>query len=133
MLLRLTWHLHACIGSRQRYQGLIRRFLWGIRTRSDQFVTSGSSLPVVHGRPKSKKVVRPRGSQRGSRWHMTPDTVAPWSSSPISAFDRRGDRALPCPDPAACQPENRKVDSSILSLTTSFGLLSSALTRANAY
>jgi hypothetical protein len=32
----------------------------------------------------------------------------------------------------ACQPEKRKVDSSILSLTTSFGLLSSALTRATA-
>ena len=30
------------------------------------------------------------------------------------------------------QPEKRKVDSSILSLTTSFGLVSSALTRTNA-
>jgi hypothetical protein len=30
-------------------------------------------------------------------------------------------------------PEKRKVDSSILSLTTSFGLVSSALTSPNAY
>ena len=30
-------------------------------------------------------------------------------------------------------PEKRKVDSSILSLTTSFGLVSSALTSANVY
>ena len=30
------------------------------------------------------------------------------------------------------QPEKRKVDSSILSLTTSFGLVSGALTSANA-
>ena len=33
---------------------------------------------------------------------------------------------------AACQPEKRKVDSSILSLTTNFGLVSSALTSADA-
>jgi len=31
-----------------------------------------------------------------------------------------------------CQPEKRKVDSSILSLTTSFGQVSSALISANA-
>jgi len=31
-----------------------------------------------------------------------------------------------------CQPEKRKVDSSILSLTTSLGLLTSALTSSNA-
>ena len=34
--------------------------------------------------------------------------------------------------PVVCQPEKRKVDSSILSLTTSFELVSSALTSANA-
>jgi len=33
---------------------------------------------------------------------------------------------------AVCQPEKRKVDSSVLSLTTSFGLVSSALTGADA-
>ena len=33
---------------------------------------------------------------------------------------------------AVCQPEKRKVDSSILSLTTSYGLASSALTSADA-
>ena len=33
---------------------------------------------------------------------------------------------------AVCQPEKRKVDSSVLSLTTSFGLATSALTSANA-
>ena len=27
----------------------------------------GASLPVVHGRPESRKVVRPGGSQRGSQ------------------------------------------------------------------
>jgi hypothetical protein len=42
-----------------------------------------------------------------------------------------GEGTAPCPDPAVCQPEKRKVDSSILSLTTSFGLASSALTSTN--
>jgi hypothetical protein len=32
----------------------------GIQTRSDQSVTSGASLPVVHARPESQKVVHPR-------------------------------------------------------------------------
>jgi hypothetical protein len=41
----------------------------GIRTRSDQFVTSGSSLPVVQAGPDHPKVVHPRGSQRGSQPH----------------------------------------------------------------
>ena len=40
----------------------------GIQARSDQSVTSGASLPAVHVSPKNWKVVRPRGSQRGSRW-----------------------------------------------------------------
>jgi hypothetical protein len=44
----------------------------GIRIRSDQFVTSAALLPVVHVSPENWKVVRPRGSQRGSRPHMTP-------------------------------------------------------------
>ena len=43
-----------------------------------------------------------------------------------------GEGIAPCPDPAFCQPEKRKVDSSILSLTTSFGQVSSALISANA-
>ena len=44
-----------------------------------------------------------------------------------------GDRALLCPGAAVCQPEKRKVDSSILSLTTTHGLIAGALTSANAY
>jgi hypothetical protein len=66
----------------------------------------------------------------GHQQHMTPGTVTPWSSSPISDL-RPANRAAPCPDPAVCQPEKRKVGSSILSLTTSFGLVPSALTSAN--
>ena len=42
----------------------------GIRTRSDQFVTSGALLPAVHVSPDNWKVVRPRGSQRGSHLNM---------------------------------------------------------------
>ena len=41
----------------------------GIRTRSDQYVTSGSSLPVVQLGPEHSKVVHPCGSQRGSQPH----------------------------------------------------------------
>jgi hypothetical protein len=39
----------------------------GIRTRSDQFMTSGSSRPIVHAGPEHPKVVHPCGSQRGSQ------------------------------------------------------------------
>ena len=39
----------------------------GVQNRSDQFVTSGSSLPVVQPGPDHPKVVHPCGSQRGSR------------------------------------------------------------------
>jgi hypothetical protein len=38
----------------------------GVRPRSGQFATSGSSLPVVQPGPDHPKVVHPRGSQRGS-------------------------------------------------------------------
>ena len=44
-----------------------------------------------------------------------------------------GEGTAPCPDPAVCQPEKRKVGSSTLPLTTSFGLVSSALTSANVH
>ena len=73
----------------------------GVRTRSDQSVTSGALLSAVHVSPKNWKVVRPRGSQRGSRPHMTPGTVTPWSSSPTSDLrPARGPRpALPRPLP----------------------------------
>jgi hypothetical protein len=39
----------------------------GVRARSDQFVTSGLSLPVVYLGPPHPEVVHPRGSQCGSR------------------------------------------------------------------
>jgi hypothetical protein len=39
----------------------------GVRPRSDQFVTSGLSLPVVHMGPEHPKVVHSCGSQRGSQ------------------------------------------------------------------
>jgi hypothetical protein len=35
----------------------------GIRPRSEQFVTSGLSLPVVRAGPEHRKVVHPCGSQ----------------------------------------------------------------------
>jgi hypothetical protein len=38
----------------------------GIRTRSFQSATSGSSPPAVHICPENYKVVHPRGSQRAS-------------------------------------------------------------------
>ena len=43
----------------------------GVRTRSDQAVTLDAALSAVHVSPENRKVVRPRGSQRGSRPHMT--------------------------------------------------------------
>ena len=65
MLLRLTWHLHAGTAPRQRHQGLIRRFPCG---RADPFRSvrdlGRASLPAVHLSPKSRKVVRPNGSQQ---------------------------------------------------------------------
>ena len=39
----------------------------GIRTRSDQSVTSDAIPAVVHASPESRKVVRSCGSQRGSQ------------------------------------------------------------------
>jgi len=35
----------------------------GVRTRSDQSVTSGDFFPVVRGSPENRRVVRPRGSR----------------------------------------------------------------------
>jgi hypothetical protein len=55
----------------------------GIRPRSDQSVTSDASLPAVHARPDSLKVVRPGGSQRGSQRH------APWSQLIVFKSVRR--------------------------------------------
>jgi hypothetical protein len=43
----------------------------GVRTRSDQSVTSGSFLAAVHGSPEDREVVRPSGSHRSSRSHTT--------------------------------------------------------------
>ena len=43
-----------------------------------------------------------------------------------------GEGTAPCPDPAVCQPEKRKVGSSTLPLTTSSGRVPSALTSVNA-
>jgi hypothetical protein len=45
--------------------------------------------------PENWKVVRPCGSQRGSRSHTTAGTSAPWCSSPSRASP--GDGTAPCP------------------------------------
>ena len=54
----------------------------GLRTRSGQSMTSGSPPVVADVGAKFSMVVRPGGSQHGSGPHTTPDTVAPWCSSP---------------------------------------------------
>jgi hypothetical protein len=46
-------------------------------------VTSAASLPVVHGRPESQKVVRPGGSQRGSQWLRAWPTGSPAVDRPL--------------------------------------------------
>jgi hypothetical protein len=43
-----------------------------VRTRSDWFVTSGSSLPIVRIGSEHPEVVHPCGSQRGSQGRPTP-------------------------------------------------------------
>jgi len=60
----------------------------GIRTGSDRSVTSGTASPAVHLSPKSRTVVRPGGSHRGSQQARQldirtrpPRTPAPWPPS----------------------------------------------------
>ena len=53
----------------------------GVRTRSEQSVTSTLLLPVVQSGPEHQRVVRPCGSQRGSRPHAlgrAPVILRPW-------------------------------------------------------
>jgi hypothetical protein len=52
----------------------------GIRPRSEQSVTSGACLPVVHVSPKRGRVVHVGGSQRGSQ---ASTFTAPESGCPI--------------------------------------------------
>jgi hypothetical protein len=87
-----------------------------IRIRSDRSVTSSALLPAVQVSPENWKVVRPRSSQCGSRPHMTPGTVTPWSSPPISDLrPARGPRAAllrPLPrNPTAAGPGDGRVRS----------------------
>ena len=84
----------------------------GVRTRSDQSVTSDELLPDVHMSPENWKAVRPRGS----RPHMTPGTVTPWTSPPASDHRRaEEDRGLPSQPlprtPAAARPGEGRVRS----------------------
>jgi hypothetical protein len=59
----------------------------------------GRAAAAVHVSPENWKVVRPCGSQRGSRSHTTAGTSAPWCSSPSRASPGDGTAPLPCPDP----------------------------------
>jgi hypothetical protein len=68
----------------ETYASGIRRFLCGHPNLSDQLVTSGTSVAAVQVSPGNWKVVRPCGSQRGSRLQMPPGSVTPWSLSPAS-------------------------------------------------
>jgi len=67
---------------RQRDQ-LARRFAVSAPDHSDQSVTSAASLPVVHSRPESQKVVRPGGSQRGSQRLRARPTGSPAVDRPL--------------------------------------------------
>ena len=67
----------------------------GVRTRSDQSVTSGAFLLAVHGSLQNREVVRPCGSQPGS----APGTSAPWSWPPLPCLHRCADRATALPRP----------------------------------
>ena len=124
----------SALGGTRTPNLLIRRFLCG---HTDPF-RSVRDLGRVPARCSWPSEI-PEG--RSSRWFpawlpAAHDTGTPWRPGPrhrYRPFDRRGDRALLCPDPAACQPEKRKVDSSILSLSTTYGQVRSALTSANAY
>jgi hypothetical protein len=85
-----------------------------IRTRSEQSATSDALLRAVHMSPENWKVVRPCGSQRGSRPHMTPGAVTAWSSSPASDLrpargPRPGPAQTPPPDPTAAGPGDGRV------------------------
>ena len=62
----------------------------GFRIRSDRSVTSGVLLPAVRVNPDNWKVVRPRGSQRGSRSLRTPGVPPPWPTSPRQSLARPG-------------------------------------------
>ena len=65
----------------------------GVRPRSGQFTTSGALLSVIRGSPENKDVVRPCGSQRGSRPCSTPGTSAPRIEPELSAWE--SDRSWP--------------------------------------
>ena len=57
----------------------------GVRTRSDQAVTLDAALSAVHVSPENRKVVRPRGSQRGSAPGTFPPGYGPRARrSPLS-------------------------------------------------
>jgi hypothetical protein len=85
----------------------------GVRVRSDQSVTSGSSLPVVHVGPENRKVVRPRGSQHGSRLYIKSGIIAlvlVIASGPfLCAVAMPCPAQTPPPNPTAAEPHGRRV------------------------
>ena len=85
-----------------------------VQTRSGQYATSDVLLRAVHVSPENWKVVRPCGSQHGSRAHMTPGAVTAWSSSPTSDLrpargPRPGPAQAPPPNPTAAEPGDGRV------------------------
>jgi hypothetical protein len=63
----------------------------GVRTCSDQSVTSGELLPDVHVSPENRKAVRPRGSQRGSHGYPTAGDFETRGSASDVEVEFRGD------------------------------------------
>jgi hypothetical protein len=87
----------------------------GIRTCSEQSLTSGAFPSAVRVSPRGGKVVRPCGSQPGSHPNTAPGTVTPWCSSPRAdllpvTWPRV---ALPRPpsNPIAAKPSEGRVPS----------------------
>ena len=94
-------YFHAGTAPRERYLGLIRRYPYG---HPDPFLSVRDLGRVRVGcswRSREPGVVRPRGSQRGSRPGSTRGSPAPWSWSPITGpAPSRRPRCCPCPDPS---------------------------------
>ena len=112
---------------------LIRRYLCG---RPDPFRSVRDLGRAAVGCPCKSGVPEGRSSVWLPAWLPAAHDIGHRDAlvlvTDIGPSTGEGDRALPCPGAAVCQPEKRKVGSSTLPLTTSFGQVSSALTSANA-
>ena len=88
----------------------------GIRTRSDQSLTSGAFPSAVRVSPRGGKVVRPCGSQPGSHPNTAPGIVTPWCSSPRAdllpvTWPRVCPTQTPPSNPIAAKPGDGRVPS----------------------